>query len=225
MNCFNETDFLPVQLEGALAIQSFMSFDQFKEALGAIIVDTMEKLLNLSNKIDTDAISGVIQECVENYSEQLQPFGTHLMSKLSEQLLRILTELKEASNSDPDNYTDDIGDFSEKHSAAMGVFNTMVTVLLYFENSVEIISKLEEYYVPVLNFALQNRLDDFYAEISELIENTTFLTRSVSPAMWSLFPSLMDNLINGDVTIYLDDCIAALKNYLIYVKLEQMILY
>ncbi|OUM51652.1 hypothetical protein BVG19_g766 [[Candida] boidinii] len=216
MNCFNESDFLPVQLEGALAIQSFMSFDQFKEALGAIIVDTMEKLLNLSNKIDTDAISGVIQECVENYSEQLQPFGTHLMSKLSEQLLRILTELKEASNSDPDNYTDDIGDYSEKHSAAMGVFNTMVTVLLYFENSVEIISKLEEYYVPVLNFALENRLDDFYAEISELIENTTFLTRSVSPAMWSLFPSLMDNLINGDVTIYLDDCIAALKNYLIY---------
>ncbi|KAH3660204.1 hypothetical protein OGAPHI_007409 [Ogataea philodendri] len=214
LSCFNEYDSLPVQFEAARAIQAFLSFDQFKEALGSIIVESMEKLLELSNKVDSDAISAVIQECVECYSAQLQPFGANLMAKLSEQLLRLLTEIYEASNSGPDAL--DTDDVTDKHVAALGVFNTMVTVLLYFESSHELIAGLEQSYAPVVQYTFEKELDDFYAEAAELIENTLFLTRSVSPAMWTLFESMVTALMKNDLSIFVEDVTPSLKNYLVY---------
>ncbi|KAG7750960.1 hypothetical protein KL912_000093 [Ogataea haglerorum] len=214
LSCFKEDNNLPVQLEAALAIQAFISFEQFKDALGSIIVETMEKLLELSNKVDIDAISAVIQECVECYSAQLQPFGANLMARLSEQLLRLLTEINDLSNSGPDNLDHD--DLTDKHMAALGVFNTMVTVLLYFESSQDMIAGLEQSYAPIIQYTFEKELDDFYAEASELIENTLFLTRAVSPTMWSLFESMVTAVLKNDLAMFLDDISPALKNYLVY---------
>ncbi|ODV83793.1 hypothetical protein CANARDRAFT_9353 [[Candida] arabinofermentans NRRL YB-2248] len=213
LNCFNSPDSLPVQLEGALAIQAFMGFNQFKEALGSIIIETMETLLALSNKVDSDAVSGVIQECVENYSEQLQPFGDHLMAELSSQLLRYLVEISEAADADPN--TVDRGAEEDKQMAAFGVFSTMVTVLLYFEDP-EMISKLEQSYAPVIEFTFTHDLEDFYKEAFDLIENTTFMMRDVSPSMWKLFESMMVAVSNNDVLMCLDDMSASLRNYMVY---------
>ncbi|QPG76986.1 hypothetical protein FOA43_004380 [Brettanomyces nanus] len=214
INCFNEVDHIPVQFEAAMAIQAFIDFPQFKEALGLIIVATTEKLLTLSNEIDSDVIPAVIQSCVENYSEQLEPFGVNLMCKLTEQLMRILSELNDAQNSNVDDYdTDELG---TKTNAALGLFSTVITVLLYFENSAEKISNLEQIYAPMIQYVLRNDLDSFFAEAFEMIENTTFLTRSVSPIMWSLFEDSMTALMNSDLSLNLEDAVSALKNYLMY---------
>ena len=41
--------------------------DEFKQVLSNIVLPTMSKLLDLSNEIDNDAISVVMQDCVENF--------------------------------------------------------------------------------------------------------------------------------------------------------------
>lgn len=214
MNCFNDSGHLSVQFEGALAIQSFINFPQFKEALGSIIVPTTEKLLTLSGTIDSDMIPSVIQSCVENYSEQLEPFGISLTAKLSEQLMKLLEELNEAQNADPEDFDSD--ELGSKTNAALGIFSTLLTVLLYFENSAEKISKLEQIYSPVLHYVLTNDLDSFFAETFEMMENTTFLTRNVSPVMWSLFEDSLSALISSDLSLNLEDAMPALKNYMVY---------
>lgn len=207
---------LPVSFQSALAIQAFLPQPQFKEILSGIIIPTMSRLLELSNDIDNDAISIVMQECVENFSEQLQPFGVDLMSKLVEQFMRLAVEINEASNVDVDDFDGNFEDQSEKVMAAIGLLNTMITVLLSFENSTEVCLKLEEVFSPAITYVLTNKIDDFLAEIGELMENSTFLLRSISPIMWKNFELLSDSFADGLAIMYLEELMQCLQNFLNY---------
>lgn len=187
----------------------------------------MSKLLELSDEIDNDAISMVMQECVENFSEQLQPFGVDLMSKLVEQFMRIAQEVYSTQNTYADGNGDDVdydddNDSSEKVMAAIGLLNTMITVLLSFENSQAILFKLEEVYYPIMEFVFANKIDDFFTEVGELIENSTFLLRLISPTMWKAFALIVSSFEDGIALLYIEELMPALNNYLIFGKLSEL---
>lgn len=207
---------LPVTLQSALGIQAYMHNPQFKEVLSSIILPTMSKLLDLSKEIDNDAISMVMQECVENFSEQLQPFGVELMNNLVEQFMRLAVEINDASNVEAEEIESEYVDLSDKIMAAVGLLNTMITVLLSFENSREICMKLEESFSPVIDYVLTNDLDDFLAEIAELIENSIFLLRAVSPLMWRHFAQVASSFTHGIAVMYVEEMSQCLKNYMVF---------
>jgi hypothetical protein len=207
---------LPVQLEAALALQSFVKIPQFQEALSTVIMPTMQKLLQLSNTIDAEAISGVMQELVEVFSEQLQPFGVDLMTNLVNQFMKLAQELNEASKVDADEFDGNFDDFTDKQMAALGLLNTMITVLLSFESSTEIVFKLEETFYPAVEYVFVQGQEDFFREVSELIENSTFLTRQISPACWKAFELMMQSLTNTVAIMYLEDMMPALNNFLCF---------
>lgn len=212
----NKEASLPVNLECALAIQAYLPMPQFQEVLSTIILPTMSGLLELSNEIDNDAISMVMQECVENFSEQLQPFGVDLMTKLVEQFMTLAREVNEASNVDVDDFDGEYKDQSDKVMAAIGFLNTMITVLLSFENSREICAKLEEVFSPAIEYCLTNDLDDFLTEISELMENSIFLLRYTTPIMWRNFSFLCKSFESGIALMYIEELIPCLQNFLIF---------
>ena len=187
--------------------------DEFKQVLSNIVLPTMSKLLDLSNEIDNDAISVVMQDCVENFSEQLQPFGVDLMGKLVQQFLKLAHEINEASQADVDDFDGNYDDQGDKAMAALGFINTMITVLLSFENSREICIKLEELFSQAINYVLVNKLDEFFAEVGELMENSTFLLRTVTPVMWDNFKLLYNTFEEGTALMYFEELLACLKNF------------
>lgn len=207
---------LPVCLQAALAIQAFLPIPQFKEMLSTIILPTMSKLLQLSNEIDNELISVVMQDCVENFSEQLQPFGADLMCQLVEQFMRLAAEINEASKLDIDDFDGEIDDQGDKVMAATGFLNTMITVLLSFENSRETCIQLESAFVPAIEYVLTNKLDEFLTEIGELMENSTFLLRAISPNMWKCFDLLCESFNDGIALMYVEELIQCIQNFLIY---------
>lgn len=207
---------LPVYFQTALAIQAYLAHPEFQQILSNIILPTMSKLLELSNEIDNDAISMVMQECVENFSEQLQPFGIDLMSKLVEQFLKLAREINDAANVDIDDFSGNYDDQDDKVMAAMGLLNTMITVLLSFENSKEICLKLEEVFTPAIEFVFVNNVDNFIEEIGELMEHSTFLMRSISPVMWNNFNLLFELFQSGTALMYLEELNQCLQNFLNY---------
>ncbi|CCG23840.1 Nmd5 protein [Candida orthopsilosis Co 90-125] len=211
---------LPVQFNSALAIQAFIPVEEFKQVLATIVLPTMSKLLEMSNEIDNDAISVVMQECVENFSEQLQPFGVDLMSKLVSQFMRLAVEVNDASQVDVDDFDNNYEDQGDKSMAAVGFINTMITVLLSFENSQEICIKLEEIFSPVIAFVFTNQMDEFYAEVGELMDNSIFLLRSITPCMWSNFDLLYKSFQNGSALMYVEELMPCLQNFLIFGKQE-----
>lgn len=207
---------LAVMLESALAIQAFMHIPKFKQVLSQLILPTMSKLLELTKEIDNDAVSMVMQECVENFSEQLQPFGVDLMQNLVNQFMKLAKEVNDAANVDIDEFDDDYLDSSDKIMAAIGLLNTMITVLLSFENSKEICMRLEETFSPIIEYVLSNSLDDFLAEVGELIENSIFLSRSVSPLMWRHFGLLAQSFDEGIALMYTEELFQCLRNYMVF---------
>ncbi|CAN3354798.1 nonsense-mediated mRNA decay protein 5 [Diutina catenulata] len=205
---------LPVAFCSALAIQGFISHPEFRPILGNIVLQVMSRLLELANDIDNDMISVVMQECVENYSEQLQGYGVDLMVKLTEQFMRLARDVSDQQNQYVDEV--DFNEGSDKIMAATGLLATMITILLSFENSREVCLKLEEVTSPAIEFCLKNQLDDFLGEIAELVENSTFLLQWVSPITWSHFPGLVECFSSRIALLYLENLVPCLQNMLVY---------
>lgn len=201
---------LPVDLQRALAVQAYMHADKFRDALSAIIVPAMARLLELLNEIDLDAVLMVMQECVESFAEQLQPFGADLMAKLTEQFLRLAAEVAAADSEDA------ADDQAEKVMAAIGLLNTMISVLLLFETLLEVCGQLEEVFAPAIEYVLANRIDDFLSEVGELMEQTTYLRRAISPAMWRCFILLSEAFSDGVAVMYSEELVPCVQNFAIY---------
>lgn len=201
---------LPVDLQRALAVQAYMHAAQFRDALSAIIVPAMARLLELLNEIDLDAVLMVMQECVESFAEQLQPFGADLMAKLVEQFMRLAAEVAAA---DTDDAADDQ---AEKVMAAIGLLNTMITVLLLFETLADACGQLEEVFAPAIEYVLSNRIDDFLSEVGELMEHATFLRRAISPVMWRCFVLLSEAFSDGVAVMYSEELVPCVQNFALF---------
>lgn len=214
------TGCLPVQLMAALALQAFIHIPEFQTALSSSVFPTMQRLLDISNEFESDTISGVMQDFVEQFADQLQPFGVDLMNTLVQQFLRLVIELHETSNVNPDSLLDenDIPDESDKQMAALGILSTMISILLSFENSPEMVRNLEQSFYPAAEFILKYEIEDFYHECCEFVENSTFLLRNISPISWKVLELIGESNRKDSsmVSFYLDDCIYALNNYLLY---------
>lgn len=210
----NKEDNLVVCLENSLCIQSFLHNDQFKENLSVIILPVISKLLDLSNEVDNDAISVVIQECVENFSDQLQPFGVDLVYKLVDNFMRILNEQTADETQDNNEEPEPVDE--DKIIAGIGILNTIVTVLLSFESNEIMIKELTKILTPMIKFILSHKNENYLSEVSEIIENLVFLNKQVSPDLLDLL-KLVSRLVDDGLGImYFEELLPALKNYLIY---------
>ncbi|SCU80761.1 LANO_0B01090g1_1 [Lachancea nothofagi CBS 11611] len=221
ISCFmEESDCLPVELLAALAVQAFINVPEFQVPISANVVPMTQKLLRISNEIESDAVSGVLQEFVECFAEQLQPFGIELMNDLVQQFLKLAIDLNDSSNFDINNISDykDLPDDTEKQMAALGILSTAISILLSFENSHDIVKSLEQSFYPAAEFILKNGMEDFYREVCEFLENSTFLLRDVTPFSWKILELIgeCNRIDESMVAFYLEDFMLAFNNYLVY---------
>lgn len=225
MQCLNEeTGCLPVQLLAALALQTFIHNEQFQQALSAVVLPTMQKMLYLSNEFESDTISGVMQDFVEQFAEQLQPFGVELMNTLVQQFLKLAIDLNDVANTEANNIldADDVPDETDKQMAALGILSTTISILLSFENSPEIVKNLEQSFYLAAEFILKNGIEDFYRECCEFVENSTFLLREITPISWKILELIgeANRKEESMVSFYLEDFMLVFNNYTIYGKDE-----
>lgn len=171
-----DSSLLPAQAQAALTFQAFLIDDEFRDRATEDAVQVMQTLLGLSRAVDLDMLSGVMQEVVEHYAEQLQPFGRELMSSLAAQVMGVFEE-----EEDPKSM------HSERILLVNGVLNTMITVLLSFETTPQMGAELEKAYLYVVETIFDLRLDDFYTEAFELLESSMYLSKSVLDQVWHVF--------------------------------------
>lgn len=210
-----EDEHLPVQIEAALALQPFGKRKEVQSALSERIPEVMTRLLDLANRMDIDAIAGVIEEFVELFSAQLTPFAVDLARKMCEQLMRLLTELAEQQRMefDKDNYDDSANE--DKTMTALGILNTISTLLLALDNASVVVLELELILKPVILLVLNERMSEFYSEVFGIVDNCTYCLKSVSPTMWSLLGEI-HTVFKDDAIDYLSEISPCLGNYLQY---------
>lgn len=202
---------LPVRVEAALALQPLIRHEVIRESMRQNIPQIMQQLLKLANEVDVDALANVMEDFVESFSTELTPFAVALTEQLRDTYLRIVRELVERADGKDDE--DSFGFLDDKSVTALGVLQTIGTLILTLESTPDVLLQLEELLMPLIQTTLDNKLYDLYTEVFEIIDSCTFASKSISLTMWQAF-ELMHKAFKAGAELYLDDMLPALENYI-----------
>ncbi|KAK7714416.1 Nonsense-mediated mRNA decay protein 5 [Botryosphaeria dothidea] len=199
---------LPVRVEAALALQPLIRHDVIRTSMQQNIPQVMQQLLKLANEVDVDALANVMEDFVEVFAAELTPFAVALSEQLRDTYLRIVRELLERNQQKDDD--DTYGDYlDDKSITALGVLQTIGTLILTLESTPELLLHLETILMPVISITLENKLYDLYNEVFEIIDSCTFAAKSISPTMWQAF-ELIHRTFKAGAELYLEGMLAQL---------------
>ena len=205
---------LPVRVEAALALQPLIRHEVIRSSMQQNIPQIMQQLLKLANEVDVDALANVMEDFVEEFAQELTPFAVALSEQLRDTYLRIVRELLERHTTKDEDET--YGDFlDDKSITALGVLQTIGTLILTLEATPDVLMHLETILMPVVSITLENKLYDLYNEVFEIIDSCTFSAKAVSPTMWQAF-ELMHKSFKAGAELYLEDMLPALDNFISY---------
>jgi len=143
----------------------------------------------------------------------LTPFAVQLTEQLRDTYLRIIGDVIEKGQhsieDEVENYLDD------KSITALGVLQTIGTLILTLESTPNVLLHLEQILVPVITTTLEHKLSDLYNEVFEIIDSCTFSAKNISPTMWSIF-TLIHRSFKDHADIFIEEMLPALDNYVSY---------
>ena len=206
---------LPVRVQAALALQPLIRHDVIRQSMQENIPQIMQQLLKLANEVDVDSLANVMEDFVEEFATELTPFAVALSEQLRDTYLRIVRELLERqdNNKDDDEPYGDLLD--DKSITALGVLQTIGTLILTLEATPDVLMHLETIVMPVVSITLENKLYDLYNEIFEIIDSCTFSAKKITPSMWQAF-ELVHKTFKAGAELYLEDMLPALDNFVSY---------
>ncbi|KAK1758370.1 nonsense-mediated mRNA decay protein 5 [Echria macrotheca] len=206
---------LPVRVTAALALQPLIRHDVIRTSMQENIATIMQQLLKLANEADIDALANVMEDFVEVFATELTPFAVALSEQLRDTYLRIVSQLLE-NNEKRDDLDNDYGDFlDDKNITALGILQTIGTLILTLESTPDVLFHIEGVLMPVIQVTLDNKLYDLFNEVFEIIDSCTFSAKQISPNMWTAF-ELIHNTFKNGAELYLEDMLPALDNFVQY---------
>lgn len=203
---------LPVRVTAALALQPLIRHDEIRARMQQNIPTIMQQLLKLSNEVDIDALANVMEDFVEVFAAELTPFAVALSEQLRDTYLRIVSSIieeQQKKDEDDDEFVDYLDD---KSITALGVLQTIGTLILTLESTPDVLLHIESVLMPVIEITLENKLYDLYNEVFEIIDSCTFAAKAISPTMWRAFELIVKTFKSG-AELYLEDMLPALENF------------
>ncbi|XP_041929770.1 importin-7 isoform X2 [Alosa pseudoharengus] len=197
--CLINDNQMPVKVEAAIALQVLISNqEKAKEYITPFIRPVMQALLHIVRETETDDLTSVIQKMICEYSEEVTPIAVEMTQHLAMTFNQVI-------QTGPD---EEGGD--DKAVTAMGILNTIDTLLSVVEDHKEITQQLEGICLQVIGTVLQQHVLEFYEEILSLAHSLT--CQQVSPQMWQLLP-LVFEVFQQDGFDYFTDMMPLLHNY------------
>ena len=148
---------LPVRVEAAMALQVLIRHDIIRLEMQSSIPQIMQQLLKLANEVDVDSLANVMEDFVEVFASELTPFAVALSEQLRDTYLRIVRELLDRNSTKDEDET--YGDFlDDKSITALGVLQTIGTLILTLESTPDVLLHLETILMPVVTITLENKL-------------------------------------------------------------------
>uniref|UniRef100_A0A674MRT2 Importin 7 n=1 Tax=Takifugu rubripes TaxID=31033 RepID=A0A674MRT2_TAKRU len=145
-----------------------------------------------------DDLTNVIQKMICEYSEEVTPIAVEMTQHLAMTFNQVI-------QTGPD---EEGGD--DKAVTAMGILNTIDTLLSVVEDHKEITQQLEGICLQVIGTVLHQHVLEFYEEILSLAHSLT--CQQVSHQMWELLP-LVYEVFQQDGFDYFTDMMPLLHNY------------
>lgn len=135
---------LPVRVEAAIALQSLINYqDRAHKYVEPQVKQMALELLAIIRETENEDVTGVMQKLVCVFTEQLAPIAVEICQHLAATFSQVLD-------------TDEGSD--EKAITAMGLLNTINTLLSVMEERPEIMRLLEPTVLQVVAHVLQNEV-------------------------------------------------------------------
>merc|ERR1712013_207620 len=161
----------PVKVEAAIAVQMMLSSkgESARKYLEPQIREITLELLKIIRETENDDLTSVMQKIVCTYTEQLVPVAVDICQHLVGTFAQVLESA-------------DAGD--EKAITAMGLLNTMETILAVMEDRPEVHGALEPVILQAIHHIFTNSIMEFYEEAMSLSCDLT--TKHISQDMWKM---------------------------------------
>ncbi|KAF9570176.1 hypothetical protein EC968_002115 [Mortierella alpina] len=208
---------LPVKVTAALALRPMIRHEAICEAMKPHLQFIMHELLAMTNQIDVDTLSEVMDEFVEVFAQDLAPFAVQLCEQLRDTFLRICEDMAKGTDGLDDVTDSAIDEAGDKTMAAMGVLKTMGTLIISLESTPEVLNQLELALMPVITFTLQNAIIDLFDGVFEIIDSCTFSGKAISANMWGVF-ELIYKTFKESALDFMEEMLPSLDNYVCYGK-------
>lgn len=189
---------LPVKVEAAIALQMLITEqDRAKNYMKPHVKVMILELLKVIRETENDDLTGTMQRLVCTYVEDVIPIAVEMMSHLASTFSQVMDTDSDGSE--------------EKAITALGILNTMETILTVMEEQKEIMIQLEGIVLNVIGLILQQNIIDFYEEVLSLIYSLT--STQISQHMWQVFGMLYE-MFQKDGIDYFTDMMPAIHNYI-----------
>ncbi|XP_023343856.1 importin-7 isoform X3 [Eurytemora carolleeae] len=197
VHCLLHDSEAPVKVEAAIAVQMMLTSkgEAARQYLEPQIREITLELLKIIRETENDDLTSVMQKIVCTYTEQLVPVAVDICQHLVGTFAQVL----EAADS---------GD--EKAITAMGLLNTMETILGVMEERAEVHAALEPVVLQAIHHIFTNSIMEFYEEAMSLTCDLT--TKAISENMWKML-EVMYTVFQRDGVDYFTDMMPALHNY------------
>ncbi|KAJ4429638.1 hypothetical protein ANN_21839, partial [Periplaneta americana] len=161
---------LPVKVEAAIALQMLLNAqDKAQKYVEPQIKQITLELLTIIRETENDDLTSVMQKIVCTYTEQLMPIAVEMCQHLATTFSQVL-ETDEGSD--------------EKAITAMGLLNTIETLLTVMEDQPEIMAQLQPTVLQVIGHIFSQSVMEFYEEALSLVYDLT--SKTISPDMWKV---------------------------------------
>eukprot|EP00158_Paraphelidium_tribonemae_P006143 Partr_v1_DN27698_c1_g1_i2_m65434 putative importin len=208
-----ETEHLPVRIAAAGAIERIMERKLVHDTIAPNVGVIMEAFLRLTNLVDLDLLTNGMERLVQIFPQQIMPFALDLSNQLVHSFLRIVGESAEV--------TDDV-DTNDKMMAAMGILNTLETLILSVptpispqDSNAVLLENLERQALICSSMILEKGVVDLFEENFSLLESITSQRRIISSAMWAQFPHLC-RIFDEDLVDYIEDIFPLFANFITF---------
>lgn len=188
---------LPVKVEAAIALQMMLSGqdEAAQELIQPHVKQVVLTLLDIIRETENDDLTTVLQKIVCTYVDEVMPIAVEMTDHLAKTFQQVV---------DSDEGTDD------KAVTAMGILNTIETILTVMEDQKEIMSALEAIVLSVVGTILQGNVMEFYEEVMSIIYSLT--CTAISSHMWQVF-HLIYEMFQKDGYDFFTEMMPALHNY------------
>lgn len=183
-------------MEAAIALQSLINYqDRSHKFVEPQVKQIALELLGIIRETENEDVTNVMQKLVCVFTEQLTPIAVEICQHLAATFSQVLD-------------TDEGSD--EKAITAMGLLNTIETLLTVMEERPEVMRLLEPTVLQVVAHVLQNEDTEFYEEVLSLIYDLT--SKHITEDMWRVFELLYQVFMKSGLD-HFTDMMPSLHNY------------
>jgi hypothetical protein len=217
--CIQEKD-LPVKIEAALSLGTFLQYEVVKEAARPSAVALLQILMNLTSESHSDSISYIMDKIVNYFPTELLPYSVNIVGQIRDNIIKALEGYTNETAVPVEAFETVEEDFdamagSDKISMIMGLFKTIITIIESIKANSELLAQVDQIMAPLIGLILQQQVIDLYEDSFDYLETVTYNLKQISPSMWNIFEAAYV-AFKGNASDYLAEMAAFFDNVISY---------